>query len=127
MYIECKLAAIPGENHLTLKSQDWPNSIFSQQKQYIIKGKCCENWYNNHPMGKALMIYKQIFLTNCSRKCMEIKSGEFVLAYWDFNIGLILFWVSARFKLRVWFYQETVHYMYVLQVKITGIFRLNVS
>ena len=72
MYIESKLAAIPGENHLTLKSQDWPNSIFSQQMQYIIKGKCCENWYNNHLMGKALMMYKQILLTNCSGKCMEV-------------------------------------------------------
>ena len=43
MYIESKLAANPGEDHLILKSQDWPKSIFSQQKQYIMKGKCFEN------------------------------------------------------------------------------------
>ena len=27
----------------SFKSQEWPNSSFSLQNQYIIKGKCCEN------------------------------------------------------------------------------------
>ena len=50
-------------------NQEWP--IFSQQNQYITKGKCCENYENNHLMVIAL-IHKQILITSSSRKCMEI-------------------------------------------------------
>ena len=64
----------------------WPKSIFSQQHQYIIKGKCCENQWNNHLMGKALICY-QILSTN---SCRNVWRSVWRVCIWILGLkGLI--------------------------------------
>ena len=41
----------PGNRWINQTSQEWPTSIFSQQNQYIIKGKGYENWLSDRAIS----------------------------------------------------------------------------